>query len=122
MIRRPPRSTLFPYTTLFRSVRGTTEAINLVAQAFGRSAVGPGDDIVLTTLEHHSNIIPWQLLAKERGASLKPVLITDRGDVMLEHYASLLGPRTRIVALSHVSNALGTIVPVEAMADRKSVV
>jgi cysteine desulfurase / selenocysteine lyase len=97
-------------------VRGTTEAINLVAQSYGRSVVGPGDEIVLTTLEHHSNIVPWQLLAKEKGASLKPVRINDRGDVMLDHYASLLGPRTRIVALSHVSNALGTILPVEAMA------
>jgi SufS family cysteine desulfurase len=97
-------------------VRGTTEAMNLVAQSYGRSVVGPGDEIVLTTLEHHSNIIPWQLLAKERGASLKPVQITDRGDVMLDHYASLLGPRTRIVALSQVSNALGTVLPVEAMA------
>jgi len=97
-------------------VRGTTEAINLVAQSYGRSVVGPGDEIVLTTLEHHSNIVPWQLLAKEKGASLKPVRLTDRGDVMLEHYASLLGPRTRIVALSQVSNALGTILPVEAMA------
>lgn len=97
-------------------VRGTTEAINLVAQSYGRSVVGPGDEIVLTTLEHHSNIVPWQLLANERGASLKPVRITDRGDVMLDRYASLLGPRTRIVALSHVSNALGTVQPVEAMA------
>ncbi len=97
-------------------VRGTTEAINLVAQSYGRSVVGPGDEIVLTTLEHHSNIVPWQLLAKEKGASLRPVRIDDRGDVVLEHYASLLGPRTRIVALSQVSNALGTIVPVSAMA------
>ena len=97
-------------------VRGTTEAINLVAQSYGRQAVGPGDEIVLTTLEHHSNIVPWQMLAKEKGASLKPVRIDDRGDVMLDHYASLLGPRTRIVALTQVSNALGTIVPVQAMA------
>jgi cysteine desulfurase/selenocysteine lyase len=97
-------------------VRGTTEAINLVAQSYGRSVVGPGDEIVLTTLEHHSNIVPWQLLAKEKGATVKPVRITDRGDVMLDHYASILGPRTRIVALSQVSNALGTILPVEAMA------
>ncbi len=97
-------------------VRGTTEAINLVAQSYGRSVVGPGDEIVLTTLEHHSNIVPWQMLAKEKGASLRPVRIDDRGDVLLDHYASLLGPRTRIVALSQVSNALGTIVPVSAMA------
>jgi cysteine desulfurase/selenocysteine lyase len=97
-------------------VRGTTEAINLVAQSYGRSVVGEGDEIVLTVLEHHSNIVPWQLLAKETGATLKPVQITDRGDVLLDHYASLLGPRTRIVAVSQVSNALGTIVPVEAMA------
>jgi cysteine desulfurase/selenocysteine lyase len=97
-------------------VRGTTEAINLVAQSYGRSVVGEGDEIVLPLLEHHSNIVPWQLLAEEKGAKLRPVQITDRGDVLLEHYASLLGPRTRIVALSHVSNALGTILPVEAMA------
>jgi cysteine desulfurase/selenocysteine lyase len=97
-------------------VRGTTEAINLVAQSYGRSVLGPGDEIVLTTLEHHSNIVPWQMLAKEKGASLRPVRIDDRGDVMLDHYASLLGPRTRIVALSQVSNALGTMVPVSAMA------
>ena len=97
-------------------VRGTTEAINLVAQSYGRSVVGPGDEIVVTMLEHHSNIVPWQLLAKEKGASLRPIRIDDRGDVMLDHFASLLGPRTRIVALSHVSNALGTIVPVSAMA------
>jgi cysteine desulfurase/selenocysteine lyase len=97
-------------------VRGTTEAINLVAQSYGRSVVGPGDEIVITTLEHHSNIVPWQMLAQEKGASLRPVRIDDRGDVMLDHYASLLGPRTRIVALSQVSNALGTIVPVSTMA------
>ena len=97
-------------------VRGTTEAINLVAQSYGRSVVGPGDEIVVTMLEHHSNIVPWQLLAKEKGASLRPIRIDDRGDVMLDHFASLLGPRTRIVALSQVSNALGTIVPVSAMA------
>ncbi len=97
-------------------VRGTTEAINLVAQSYGRSVVGEGDEIVLTVLEHHSNIVPWQMLAKEKGATLKPVQITDRGEVLLDHYASLLGPRTRIVAVSQVSNALGTIVPVEAMA------
>ena len=97
-------------------VRGTTEAINLVAQAYGRSVVGEGDEIVLPLLEHHSNIVPWQLLAQEKGAKLRPVQITDRGDVLLDHYASLLGPRTRIVALSHVSNALGTILPIEGMA------
>jgi SufS family cysteine desulfurase len=97
-------------------VRGTTEAINLVAQSYGRMAVGQGDEIVLTTLEHHSNIVPWQLLANEKGASLKPVRISDRGDVLLDHYASLLGPRTRIVAITQVSNALGTVPPVEAMA------
>jgi cysteine desulfurase / selenocysteine lyase len=97
-------------------VRGTTEAINLVAQSYGRSVVGPGDEVVVTTLEHHSNLVPWQQLAKEKEATLKPVDISDRGDVLLDHYASLLGPRTRIVALSHVSNALGTILPIEAMA------
>ena len=104
-------------------VRGATEGINLVAQTFGKKYVGPGDEIVLTTLEHHSNIVPWQLLAREKGAVLRVIPITDRGEVMLEEYARLLGPRTRLVALSHVSNALGTVLPVRemtAMAHRHS--
>lgn len=96
-------------------VRGTTEAINLVAQTYGRKFLQPGDEIVLTTLEHHANIVPWQMIAKEKGAVLKVVPITDRGEVMLDEYQSLLGPRTRLVALSQASNTLGTILPVAEM-------
>ncbi|MDQ1695560.1 MAG: cysteine desulfurase / selenocysteine lyase [Frankiaceae bacterium] len=96
-------------------VRGTTEGINLVAQSLGRQTVGQDDEIVVTTLEHHANIVPWQMLAKEKGAKLRVVEVDDSGQVLLDHYASLLNPRTRIVALSHVSNALGTVLPVEQM-------
>ena len=96
-------------------VRGTTEGVNLLAATLGRSRVGPGDEIVLTTLEHHANIVPWQLLAQSVGARLRPVPIDDTGQVQLDAYAALLTERTKIVALSHVSNALGTVLPVEAM-------
>jgi cysteine desulfurase/selenocysteine lyase len=93
--------------------RGTTEAVNLVAQTYGRKYIGEGDEIILTTLEHHANIVPWQMLAQEKGAVLKVVPITDSGEVILEEYTRLLNDKTRIVAVSHVSNALGTIVPVK---------
>ena len=96
-------------------VRGTTEGINLVSQTYGRKFLQPGDEIVLTTLEHHANIVPWQMIAKEKGAVLRVVPITDRGEVMLEEYQSLLGPRTRLVALAQASNALGTVLPVAEM-------
>ncbi len=96
-------------------VRGTTEGINLLAATLGRSRVGPGDEIVLTTLEHHANIVPWQLLAQSVGARLRPVPVDDTGQVQLDAYAALLVDRTKVVALSHVSNALGTVLPVEAM-------
>jgi len=98
-------------------VRGTTEGINLVAQAFGRENIGHGDEIVLTTLEHHSNIVPWQMLAKEKCAVLRVVPITDSGEVLLDEVAKLIGPRTKIVAVSHVSNVLGTILPVQPIAE-----
>jgi cysteine desulfurase/selenocysteine lyase len=98
-------------------VRGTTEGINLVAQTYGRKFIGSGDEIVLTTLEHHSNIVPWQFLAQEKGAMLRVAPIDDHGDVVLEEYERLLGPRTRLVAISQVSNALGTILPVAQMAE-----
>ena len=98
-------------------VHGATEGINLVAQTYGRKYIGAGDEIVLTMAEHHSNIVPWQLLAGEKSAVLRVVPITDRGEVMLEEYARLLGPRTRLVALSHVSNALGTVLPIRAMTE-----
>jgi cysteine desulfurase / selenocysteine lyase len=96
-------------------VRGSTEGINLVAQTYGRKFLQPGDEIVLSTLEHHANIVPWQLVAKERGAVLRVIPVTDSGEIMLEQYQSLLGPRTRIVALTHASNSLGTILPVAEM-------
>ena len=94
-------------------VRGTTEAINLVAQSFGRVHVGEGDEILVTGMEHHSNIVPWQLLCQEKGARLRVAPLDERGDVILEEYEKLLSPRTRLVAAVHVSNALGTVNPVE---------
>jgi cysteine desulfurase/selenocysteine lyase len=98
-------------------VRGTTEGINLVARSCGESLIKAGDEIVLTTLEHHSNIVPWQFVARERGAKLRVVPINDRGELLLDDYARLLGPRTKVVAVSQVSNALGTVVPVREMAE-----
>lgn len=94
-------------------VRGTTEAINLVAQAWGRPRLGPGDEIVITWLEHHANIVPWQQLCEQTGATLKVVPIDRRGVVDFDAYLALLGGRTRMVAIAHVSNALGTVLPVE---------
>jgi len=98
-------------------VRGTTEAVNLVADAFGRPRLQPGDEIVVTTLEHHSNIVPWQVLCERTGAILRVAPINDAGEVVLEEYGRLLGPTTRLVALAHISNALGTINPVRTMTD-----
>ena len=92
--------------------RGTTEGINLVATAWGRSNVGSGDEIVVTGLEHHANFVPWQQLALERGARLQICRLTADARLDLDHLASLLGPRTKVVAFNHVSNALGTINPV----------
>jgi cysteine desulfurase/selenocysteine lyase len=96
--------------------RGTTEGINLVAQSWGRRNVKAGDEVVVTGLEHHSNIVPWQMLCGETGARLRVAPLDDDGDVILEEYEKLLSPKTRIAALSHVSNALGTINPVKRMA------
>jgi cysteine desulfurase/selenocysteine lyase len=96
-------------------VRGTTEGINLVAQTYGRKFLQPGDEIILSTLEHHANIVPWQMVAKEKGAVIRVIPVTDRGEVMLEEYQALLGPRTRLVALTQASNSLGTILPVAEM-------
>ncbi|MCE3286286.1 MAG: cysteine sulfinate desulfinase [Steroidobacteraceae bacterium] len=93
-------------------VRGTTEAVNLVAQSFGRPRFGPGDEILISWLEHHANIVPWQLLCEQTGATLKVAPITLRGEVDYDAFTALLSPRTKLVALAHVSNALGTIVPV----------
>jgi len=92
--------------------RGTTEAINLVASTLGR-AFQEGDEIVLSQLEHHSNIVPWQMLAERTGAELKIVPINDRGEILLDAYQKMLGPKTRLVTIAHISNALGTILPVE---------
>ena len=96
-------------------LRGTTEAINLVAQTVGRCFLRPGDEIVLTVLEHHANIVPWQMAAKETGAVIKVAPVNDRGEILLDAYESLLGPKTKLVALTHASNSLGTILPVEQM-------
>lgn len=93
-------------------VRGTTEAINLVAQSYGRTHIGTGDEIVISAMEHHSNIVPWQILCEQTGAVLRVVPINDDGEMLLDEYVTLLTPRTRLVAVAHVSNALGTINPV----------
>ena len=99
-------------------VRGTTEAINLVAQTFGRKHVGPGDEVLITGLEHHANIVPWQLLCEQQGATLKSVPVNEHGELVLDALDALLTPRTRILALTHVSNALGTVVPVKELIRR----
>ena len=95
--------------------RGATESINLVAQTYGRANLQAGDEILISGLEHHSNIVPWQMLAAEKGAFLRVAPIDNRGEIVLEEYERLLGPRTKMVALAHVSNALGTINPVRQM-------
>jgi cysteine desulfurase/selenocysteine lyase len=105
-------------------VRGTTEGINLVAQSYGRKHVQPGDEILISHMEHHSNIVPWQILCEEKGAVLRVVPINDRGEFLLEEYEKLLNPRTRLVSVVHVSNVLGTINPVGqiiALAHRRNV-
>jgi cysteine desulfurase/selenocysteine lyase len=98
-------------------LRGATEAINLVAQTWGRRHAGPADEVLITGLEHHSNIVPWQMLCEEKGATLKVAPIDDSGVVDMDAFQRLLGPRTRIVSVSHVSNALGTVNPVERMTE-----
>jgi cysteine desulfurase/selenocysteine lyase len=96
-------------------VRGATEGINLVAQSYGRTFLEPGDEIILSNIEHHSNIVPWQLLRDERQLNLRVAPVDDDGQVDLEAYKALLGPRTKLVALVHVSNSIGTILPVKEM-------
>jgi cysteine desulfurase/selenocysteine lyase len=96
-------------------VRGTTEGINLVAQTYGRKFLQPGDEIVLSTLEHHANIVPWQLVARETGAKFRIIPVNDSGEIILEEYQALLGPRTKLVAIAHANNSLGTILPIAAM-------
>ena len=99
-----------PHEIVF--TRGTTEAINLVAQSYARPRLRAGDEILVTEMEHHSNIVPWQLVAEQTGAVLRVAPVTDAGELMVDALESLLGDRTRIVALAHVSNALGTVNPV----------
>jgi cysteine desulfurase/selenocysteine lyase len=96
-------------------VRGTTEGINLIAQTYGRKFLQPGDEIILSTLEHHANIVPWQMIAREKGAVIRVIPVNDRGEIMLDAYEALLGPRTKLVALTQASNSLGTILPVAEM-------
>ena len=96
-------------------VRGTTEGINLVAQTYGRQNIGAGDEIIISGMEHHSNIVPWQILAQETGAVLRVVPFNDDGELLLDEYEKLLSPRTRLVSIVHQSNAMGTINPMEAI-------
>ena len=98
-------------------VRGTTEGINLVAQTWGRQNIGPGDEIVISAMEHHSNIVPWQILGQEKGARLRVIPINDAGELLLDEYEGLLNNRTKLVSVVHQSNALGTINPVEQMVE-----
>jgi cysteine desulfurase/selenocysteine lyase len=98
--------------------RNATEGINLVAQTYGRRHVGEGDEVLITEMEHHSNIVPWQLLCEERGARLRVIPIDDCGELRMEELPRLIGPRTKIVAVTHLSNALGTIVPVRDVVEQ----
>jgi cysteine desulfurase / selenocysteine lyase len=99
-------------------VRGTTEAINLVAQSFGRNTLSTDDEIIITELEHHSNIVPWQILSEQTGAKLRYIPINDAGELILEEYEKLLNEKTRIVAIGHISNALGTVNPIKTIIDK----
>ncbi|HEV3180242.1 MAG TPA: cysteine desulfurase [Steroidobacteraceae bacterium] len=98
-------------------VRGTTEGINLVAQAYARPRFGPGDEILITALEHHANIVPWQMVCEQTGAVLKVAPINRRGELELDEFLKLLTRRTRLVAVAHVSNALGTVLPVKRLVE-----
>ncbi len=95
---------------------GTTQAINLVAYSFGKQFVKEGDEIIISNIEHHANTVPWQVLCEEKGAHLKVIPVNDRGELIMEEYEKLLSPRTRMVAVNHISNALGTINPVKEIA------
>ena len=96
-------------------VRGATEAINLVAQSYGRTFLSAGDEVLITHMEHHANIVPWQMLRDEKGIVLKVAPIDDAGELDLDAFARLIGPRTKLIAVTHVANALGTVLPVEAV-------
>lgn len=97
--------------------RGTTEGINLVAHTWGRQNIRTGDEIIISTMEHHSNIVPWQILCEEKGASLKIIPINDEGELLIDEYKKLLSPKTKLVSVVHASNALGTINPVKQIID-----
>lgn len=97
--------------------RGTTEGINLVAYTWGRQNIRAGDEIIVSTIEHHSNIVPWQMLCEEKGAALKVIPINENGELLMDQFEKLLGPRTKLVAIGHASNALGTINPVKEIID-----
>ena len=96
-------------------VRGTTEGINLVAYSYGRKFIGAGDEIILSAMEHHSNIVPWQIVAEERGAKIRVIPMNERGELIIEEYDKLLNERTKIVAIAQVSNSLGTVNPIKEM-------
>lgn len=95
--------------------RGTTAAINLVAYSFGKAFVEPGDEIIISEVEHHSNIVPWQIMCEDRGATIKVIPVNDSGEIILEEYAKLLNAKTKLVAVGHISNALGTIHPIKTI-------
>ncbi|MFY1831584.1 SufS family cysteine desulfurase [Myxococcus fulvus] len=99
-------------------VRGTTEAINLVAQTYGRKHIGAGDEVLITQMEHHANIVPWRMLCEQTGATLKVIPVDDRGELVLDAVDALLTDKTRILAVTHVSNALGTVNPVKELTRR----
>ncbi|HVE58201.1 MAG TPA: cysteine desulfurase [Pyrinomonadaceae bacterium] len=96
-------------------VRGTTEGVNLVAYSYGRKFIGEGDEIILSQMEHHANIIPWQVVAEEKGALIRVIPMNERGELIIEEYENMLNERTKIVAVTHVSNSLGTINPIKEM-------
>lgn len=98
-------------------VRGATEGINLVAQTWGRANIRTGDEIVISAMEHHSNIVPWQILCEQQGANLRIAPVNDAGELLLDEFEKLLGPKTKLVAMSHVSNALGTVNPVRKIVE-----
>ncbi len=99
-------------------VRGTTEGINLVMHGYGRKFIGAGDEIIISAMEHHANIVPWQMLCEEKGAKLRVIPMNDAGELLMDEYDALLSERTKLVAVAHVSNALGTVNPVKEIIDR----
>src|ERR1700749_4900949 len=98
-------------------VRGTTEAINVVAQSYARPRFKAGDEILVTALEHHANIVPWQMVCEQTGCTLKVAPINSKGELLFDEFQKLLSPRTKLVAVAHVSNALGTVLPIKRIAD-----